>query len=72
MALLKWEVDSLEGLAQRHPLTSILQGVLRENPPPAVITLVSHWNHDVEPLVVALPRLRGLGYQIIDLCHEKG
>ena len=70
--VLRREIEALEDLAHGHPLTLTLRRVLIGSPPPAMITVVSHWNHDVEALAVVLPRLRGLGYRIIDLCHERG
>lgn len=70
--VLRREIETLEDLASRHPLTLTLRRVLRGSPPPAMITLISRWNHDAEALAVALPRLREQGYQIIDVYLERG
>jgi uncharacterized protein (DUF58 family) len=61
------EIQALEDLSQGHPLASALRRGLSENPPPATLTLVSRWNHDAEALSVELPRLKQLGYRVLDL-----
>ena len=66
--LLVQEIESLEDLAQGHPLSLALPGGLRGNPPPATLILVSRWNHDAEALAVVLPRLKQQGYRVLDLC----
>ncbi len=65
--LLLSEIQTLEDLAQGHPLTAALQHVLKGGALPTVITVVSRWNHDSTVLAVALPRLRNHGYRIFDL-----
>ncbi len=65
--LLEREIESLEDLAQAHPLTIALRRALRAVPPPATVTVVSAWNHDMEALAVTVPRLERRGYRVLDL-----
>jgi len=69
--LLLSEIQTLEDLAQSHPLTAALQSVLKGGALPAVITVISRWNHDSEALAVAIPRLRKHGYRVLDLHSDQ-
>ena len=65
--LLTLEINALEEMAYRHPLTEAIQRVLREIRPPATITVISQWNHDAEALAVTLPRLEKPGFRVLAL-----
>ena len=69
--LLLSEIQTLEDLAQGHPLTAALQHVLNGGAFPTVITLVSQWNHDSEALAVTLPRWRKRGHRVLDLHSDQ-
>ncbi|MFQ5873131.1 MAG: DUF58 domain-containing protein [Dehalococcoidia bacterium] len=66
-AMIRLELEALETMTRGHPLTRALQRALPQTLPPAVVTIISPWNHDTEALAMALPRLRSRGYTVVDL-----
>jgi uncharacterized protein (DUF58 family) len=66
------ELNAIKLSAESHPLASTIQRFLSKATKDTTITLVSCWNHDAEILSITLPKLRKLGYKVVDLMSEKG
>ena len=65
--LLTLEINALKEMAYCHPLTEVVQRVLRDIRPPATIIVISRRNHDAEALAVYLQQLQRRGYRVLDL-----
>jgi len=55
--MLNLEHRAIEKAAKTHPATLALSSVTEHMQPPAIVLLVSHWNHDAEALLVATGKL---------------
>lgn len=70
--LLLVELNAIKINADNHPIAPSIRHYLSKATKETTITLVSCWNHDSEILTVTIPKLRNLGYRVIDLMSEKG
>ena len=59
------ELGELAAAAALHPLSSLMRATLRKVLPPATITIVSRWNHDIDALAIAIPAARAGGYRVL-------
>jgi len=69
--LLSVELNAIKINADNHPIAPTIRHFLSKATKETTVTLVSCWNHDSEILTVAIPKLRNLGYRVIDLMSEK-
>ena len=58
-------VAELTTVAAAHPLADLMSATLRQVPPPATITVVSAWNHDLDALAMVIPSARARGYRLL-------
>lgn len=65
--ILSVEHEALQEAARSHAATKALRKATEHTPPPAMITVISHLNHDVEALAVILDKLEGRGYHSLTL-----
>lgn len=75
--VLSREIESLEDLTLRHPLTDALRESLTALPSSTSIITISARNHDMEALAVTVPQVRARGFQVVELLvrqahHERG
>ena len=63
--ILELEKKAIEQSAKEHPATKALNLVAAHTSPPAMITVISAYNHDNEALLVTLEKLRQHGYNTI-------
>jgi len=65
MEILEFERKAIEEGVKKHPAREALARVALRALPPAMITMISPWNHDNEALALTLDELRGRGYNAI-------
>jgi len=63
--ILSMEYAAMQEVAKAHPLSTMFWDATRHVPPPATVTVVSSWNHDMEALSVMEERLRQAGYDVV-------
>jgi len=63
--LLQIEYEAIQEGVEDHPATRALTQMVKKVPPPAVIAMVSLWNHDAQALLVTLDKLKRRGYRVI-------
>jgi len=63
--VLRLEAQALEATSRSHPATQGLSQVLSRVRAPALVTVVSAWNHDAEALAQATGKLRRQGYTVL-------
>ena len=63
--ILSMEYAAMQETAKAHPLSTMFWDTTRHVPPPAAVTVVSSWNHDIEALSVMEERLRLAGYDVV-------
>ena len=62
--ILELEWKAIEEGVKKHPATGALLHVAVHILPPAMITVISAWNHDSEALSMTLQGLRRRGYKV--------
>jgi len=65
--LLRLEDEAIQQAAKEHPATRAITKTTEHIPPPAIIAVVSGWNHDTEALLVTLDRLKKQGYNTMEV-----
>ena len=65
--ILKMEYTAMDLAAKEHPLSTILTETMRHVPPPATMTVVSPWNHDIDALSVMLEKVQRKGYSVVQV-----
>ncbi len=65
--LLRLEDEALQQVAKDHPAAIAITRTAECIRPPAIVTVISGWNHDTEALVVTLDRLERRGYNIVSV-----
>lgn len=63
MGVLQLEREAVELAVKNHPATLALVKVASSTPSPALLAVISCWNHDAEALLVALDKLERRGYR---------
>jgi hypothetical protein len=63
--LLSLEYAAMQEAAGTHPLSALFSDATRRIPPPATVTVVSLWNHDLEALSVTEEKLKQAGYRVV-------
>jgi len=61
--ILQLQLDALQQAAKGHPATRALTQAAERTRPPAMIAVISRWNHDAEALVLALEKLKKRGFR---------
>ena len=67
LGMLNFEYQAIEEAAKNHPATLALLTATEQTPPPAIILLVSQFNHDAEVLPVTIERLSKRGFAAIPI-----
>ncbi len=65
--MLNFEYQAIEEAAKNHPATLALSRSTEHVSPPAIIVLVSQWNHDTEALMVTTEKLSKRGFTTIPI-----
>ncbi|MFA5307910.1 MAG: DUF58 domain-containing protein [Dehalococcoidales bacterium] len=65
LELLDYEHRTTEEAAKQHPATRALAAVTRDTPAPAMIFVVSQFNHDAEAILVNTEKLAGKNYSVV-------
>ena len=63
--MIEWE--AVQQAAREHPAKRALKDTVARVHQPAMVTVVSGWNHDTEALLITLEELKGRGYSVIPL-----
>jgi hypothetical protein len=69
--ILKVEREAVQRAVAEHPATLALHQVTSSIAPPAMILVISCYNHDAEALPVTLARLQDRGYRAMPV-YAKG
>ena len=68
---LRLENKAIQQRANDHPAGIALTKAAEHVHPPAIVAVVSGWNHDAEALLATLDRLERRGYNIIEVENKK-
>ena len=65
--ILRLEDEAMQQVAKEHPAAMAITETAKRIRPPAIVAVISGWNHDTEALVVTLDRLERQGYKIVSV-----
>ena len=63
--ILRLEDKVMQQVAKEHPAARAITETAKRIRPPAIVAVISGWNHDTEALVVTLDRLERQGYNTV-------
>jgi len=65
--ILRLEDEVMQQVAKEHPAARAITETAERIRPPAIVTVISGWNHDTEALLVILDRLERRGYNTVSV-----